>query len=249
MKSVASRAERKQSNSKPRAKETEAPRKRGAYVSDLMIERRRRLIEITKAMIAEKGADGFTIRELTERAQISITLVYSAYGDKEGLVAAAIQDFYETLPTAQRRTPKTLRSVLAQVDEAAEVILANAAYAGSLADLYFSRTVDPRVYLAIRNIAIRRFGPWLEHTIAKKGVVSGLSLEMVYSILANEPWSVIFDWARGRIGDRDLAMVMKTTFLVTASGVTTGPAQAELQRALRKIARNAGRGVPPTQDR
>ncbi len=223
------------------AERAEAPRKRGPYVSASMVERRRRLIETTKAMIAEKGADGFTIRELTERAEVSITVVYSTYGDKEGLLAAAIQDFYERLPMAQRRAPETLQGVLALTDEAAEIILGNAGYSRSLSDLYFSRTADPRIYMAIRSIAVRMFGPWLERTTAEKGTVPGLPFEMLCTMLANERWSVIFDWARGRIADADLAKVMKTSFLVIASGLTTGASQTELQKALRRIAGRAAR--------
>ena len=228
---VATRSEREQ----PRAKPAEGPRKRGPYVSDLMVERRRRLIETTKAMIAEKGADGFTIRELAERAQISITVVYSTYGDKEGLVAAAIQDFYEKLPMAQRRAPETIRGVMRQVDETAGIILANPGYSRSLAELYFSRTADPRIYAAIRNIAIRIFGPWLEQTISQGDTVPGISYEMLCSILANERWSVIFDWGRGRVADRELAKTMKTTFLVAASGLTAGAIQDTLRHALSRV--------------
>src|SRR5579859_4444071 len=114
------------------AKTAAAPRRRGPYDSEQMTERRRRMIDVAKAMIAESGAEGFTIRDLTRRAGVSVTVVYSAYGDKEGLVAAAIQDFYESLPLARRRTSRTLGRMLREIDEAARIILTNEAYSRAL---------------------------------------------------------------------------------------------------------------------
>src|SRR5579859_5185454 len=128
------------------AKTAAAPRRRGPYDSEQMTERRRRMIDVAKAMIAESGAEGFTIRELTRRAEVSVTVVYSAYGDKEGLLAAAIQDFYEKLDLAHRPAARTLNRVLGDIDEAAAIILANPSYSRSVAALYFSPTVDSRVY-------------------------------------------------------------------------------------------------------
>lgn len=64
--------------------------RRGRYISDSILARRRRMLEVAKAMIAEGGSEGFTIRELGRRAKVSVTTIYAAYGEKEGLIAAAI---------------------------------------------------------------------------------------------------------------------------------------------------------------
>ena len=237
MSSTAGSAQRRTPKSPAPAAKPGETRKRGPYVSEAMLERRRRMIDVAKTMIAESGADGFTIRELTERAGVSITVVYSAYGDKEGLIAAAIQDFYERLPVAARPAPKALGRLLADIDESAAVILANAAYSRSLADLYFSRTVDARIYAIIHNMPIITFQPWLEKVMAAGATVPGLSLASMCSTLANDRWSVIFDWARGRIPNGDLASAMATSFLITAAGLTAGPVRARLDAALRKTLR------------
>jgi len=214
-----------------------APRRRGPYDSEQMTERRRRMIDVAKAMIAESGGEGFTIRELTRRAEVSVTVVYSAYGDKEGLVAAAIQDFYETLDIAQRPAATTLKRVLGDIDDAAAIILANPSYSRSLAALYFSPTVDPRVYIIVRNIAVRTFLPWLEKVMECGETVARLPIETMCATLANDRWAVIFDWARDRTANARLAEVMKTSFLIVAAGLTTGNTRAKLESALEKICR------------
>ena len=65
---------------------------RGPYISDSILARRRRMLEITKEMIAEGGEGSFTIRDLASRANVSVTTIYAAFGDKKGLIAAAIEE-------------------------------------------------------------------------------------------------------------------------------------------------------------
>jgi AcrR family transcriptional regulator len=212
-----------------------AGKQRGPYDSEQMTERRLRMIDVTKAMIAESGAESFTIRELTRRAKVSVTVVYSAYGDKEGLIAAAIQDFYEKLDLTHRPAARTLNRVLGDIDEAAAVILANPSYSRSVAALYFSPTVDSRVYAIVRNIAVRTFLPWLENAMAHGEAVPALPIETMCATLANDRWAVIFDWARGRIPDARLAEAMKTSFLISATGLAIGETREKLEAALAKL--------------
>eukprot|EP01035_Chromulina_nebulosa_P016594 gene16594-21999_t len=44
---------------------------RGRYISDTILARRRRMLDAAKQMIAEAGPDGFTIRDLSRRANVS----------------------------------------------------------------------------------------------------------------------------------------------------------------------------------
>ena len=208
------------------------PRKRGPYGSDQMGERRRRMIAVAKEMIAESGGEGFTIRDLTRRAGVSVTVVYSAYGDKEGLLAAAIQDFYDNLPLARRRAATTVDRMLREIDAAARIILDNRAYSRAVAQLYFSPTADDRIYRTIREIAVVTFLPWLEQARARGETVPGVPIEALTATLANDRWAVIFDWARGRVPDDRLARRMKTSFLVAATGATIGAARREVEAAL-----------------
>jgi AcrR family transcriptional regulator len=146
-KTAATAEEALTSAAQPSAK-TATRARRGRYISDSILERRQRVLEIAKAMIAEGGPEGFTIRELGRRAKVSVTTIYATYGDKEALIAAAIQDYYERLPVARARQTTSLPKLLAATDLALDAILTNKPYARHYADLYFSSTVDPRVYKA-----------------------------------------------------------------------------------------------------
>ncbi len=213
--------------------------KRGRYISDPILERRRRMLEVAKAMIAEEGHEGFTVRELGRRAKVSVTTIYATYGDKEGLIAAAIQDYYDRLPVANMPATTTLTGVLKSVDRVKDVILANKPYARQYVSLFFSSTVDPRIYKAILNTATASAGQrqWFQKAIRDDDVVPGLTADYIMRLLANHRLMVLLDWTQGRIADEDLVTATKRSFLVMARGVTRGPTQARVDAELKKLLR------------
>jgi AcrR family transcriptional regulator len=213
--------------------------RRGRYISESILERRRRMLEVAKQMIAEGGEDAFTIRELGRRAKVSVTTIYATYGDKEGLIAAAIADYYEGLPTARAPQTLSLQAVLAATDSLRGAILANRAYARQYAELYFSSSVDPRVYKAIRETATASAGQgaWLQKAVREGDIVPGLDMDYITGLLANHRLMVLHDWARGRIGDDDLVNATKMNFLIMARGVTRGATQARVEAELKKLLR------------
>ena len=216
--------------------------RRGRYISESILERRRRMLEVAKAMIAEGGSAGFTIRELGRRAKVSVTTIYATYGDKEGLIAAAIQDFFDALPVARVRPTTSLPALLAATDLARDAILANKAYARQYAELFFSGTVDPRIYKAIQDTATASNGrmPWLQKIMREGDLIPGLELGYIVASLANQGLMVLHDWAQGRIKDEDLATAIKMEFLIMMRGVTRGPTQARVESELKKLLRAAG---------
>jgi len=197
------------------------------------------MLEVAKTMIAEGGPEGFTVRELGRRAKVSVTTIYATYGDKEALIAAAIQDYYDSLPVARARQTASLPGLLAAADLARDAVLANKPYARQYAELYFSGTLDPRIYKVIQETSTAAAGqmPWLQKVIRDGEVVPGLAYDQILSMLANQRLVVLRDWAQGRIADDGLATAQNLAFLILARGVTRGGAQARVEAELKKLLR------------
>jgi AcrR family transcriptional regulator len=204
------------------------------------------MLEVAKAMIAEGGSQGFTIRELGRRAKVSVTTIYATYGDKEGLIAAAIQDYYDSLPVSRIRHTTSLPALLSATDLAREAVLGNKPYARQYAELYFSGTLDPRIYQAIQRTATTAGGqfPWIQKAFRDGDVVPGLGVDQIMTLLANHRLMVLHDWAQGRIKDEDLGTTTKRAFLIMARGVTRGRTQARVDAELKKLLRAPGGETP-----
>lgn len=229
---------RAESSSEPK---TSSRSQRGRYISDTILGRRRKMLDVAKAMIAEGGEEALTIRELGRRAKVSVTTIYATYGDKEGLIAAAIEDYYESLPLAHAPLTTNLTAVLANTGQAVDAILANKAYACQYASLYYSGTVDPRIHKAIFDTVAAASGHlyWLQKAVRNGETVPGLTMEAITVLLANHKMAPLHDWAQGRIRDEDLATALKTAFLVMARGVTRGRTQARVEAELKRLLRTS----------
>lgn len=53
-------------------------------------ERRQQLLDVAKALFAEKGFDGTSVEEIAARADVSKPVVYEHFGGKEGLYAVVV---------------------------------------------------------------------------------------------------------------------------------------------------------------
>src|SRR6266567_3828742 len=60
-------------------------------------QRRQQLIEIGRALFAERGYDATSIEEIAQRAQVSKPVVYEHFGGKEGLYAVVVDREMSTL--------------------------------------------------------------------------------------------------------------------------------------------------------
>lgn len=215
--------------------------KRGRYISDAILARRRRILDVAKEMIADSGTESFTVRDLGRLAKVSVTTIYAAFGDKEGVLAAAIDDFYQRLPFANRPAPTTLVGILECTDEATQAVFSNPPYARHYADLFFSPTIDSRIYEAIVETTNASAGyvPWLQKIFRSGDVLPGIDLQEILKMLASNRLMALRDWQQGRVSSEELSSVNKLSFLMLIRGITIGATQARLEAELRKQLRLA----------
>ncbi len=69
---------------------TEPKNKRTQRARMTSAERREQLIEIARALFADRGFEGTSIEEISARAKVSKPIVYEHFGGKEGLYAVVV---------------------------------------------------------------------------------------------------------------------------------------------------------------
>lgn len=66
---------------------------------------RRAILDSTRALIADGGFEGFSMRRLAERCGYTAPTVYYYFGDKQGLLDALLEEHFATLLRRLRRVP------------------------------------------------------------------------------------------------------------------------------------------------
>lgn len=221
-------------NGTPAKAQTGRPRGIGRprkYSTPLIEARRRRILDETKKLIGEVGSDGFTLRELGQRADVSVTTIYNIFGDKEGVIAHALREFHAGIKLNLPGQGSNLAAYCRTICDTTAVVLENRTYALALADLYFSRSLSATLFDVIRMMPLQVFVHWLwmaEREGLLNGLVSPRDAEMTF---ANMEWASVKDWGAGRISDDRLAEVRQRSFLVVVKAMAI-PSVGEIADSL-----------------
>ena len=216
----------------------EVPERR-RYDSPVMADRRRRILDEAQAIIDELGVEGFTIRELSRRAGVAQRTLYNQFGSKEDILASAIHDHFAGLLTALPAPPAAadFEMHLERIDALVDRTVALKRYATAMVGVFFSPTVDRRLYDTLRWISGGGSAAWVPEAL-RTGVLTKLSAddeERLSTLLINTGYANITDWAAGRISADEMKLRFKINFLTCIQPWTRPPHQQTITRLLRRL--------------
>jgi AcrR family transcriptional regulator len=215
---------------------------RRKYDSPVMAGRRRRILGEAQAIIDELGVEGFTIRELSHRAGVAQRTLYNLFGSKEDILASAIQDHFVGILAALPAPPAAsdFEGHIRRIDALVERTVELKRYATAMVGVFFSPTVDRRLYDTLRWISGGGSVAWVPEAV-RSGVLARVSpqdVERLSTLLINTGYANITDWAAGRITAEEMNLRFKINFL-TCVHTLTRPAH---QRAIASLLQRLRRG-------
>ncbi|HKY82384.1 MAG TPA: TetR/AcrR family transcriptional regulator [Sphingobium sp.] len=215
------------------------PEKQLVYSSTMIHERRQRILHETRKMIAEDGLEGFSIRTLCRRADVAQRTLYNAFHSKDRLIALAIRETYEGVNSyiRYRTSAETLEGIVDRLMSVNRRNLKARNYTQAVTSIYFSANTSEDVWNALREMVYLNLRQWLDRVVRDGELQPWASLQEVAENFANVEYSVINDWARGRIPDEDYVRRLIRAVLSLAAGVTRGATQARANQMLEDISR------------
>jgi AcrR family transcriptional regulator len=140
-------------------------------------QRRQQLIEVARALFAERGYDAASIEEIAQRAHVSKPVVYEHFGGKEGLYAVVVDREMSTLNVMITSSLSQNRSRV----RVERVALALLTYVEERTDGFRILVRDQRVtaaegtYSSLLNEAIGQVGYILAGDFARRGLDPALA--------------------------------------------------------------------------
>ena len=214
---------------------------RRKYGSQVMADRRQRILAQAQMLIDEVGVEGFTIRDLSRRADVAPRTLYNLFGSKEDIVASAIHDHFAGLLANVSRPPpaadfgENLRRIDILLDRTIEL----KRYATAMVGVFFSPAVDRRLYDTLRWISEGGSAAWVPRAV-EDGVLIRLSAEdrdRLSTLLINTGYANITDWAAGRISAEELKLRYKMNFLICVQPLTRPSHRAKIGGLLDQVRR------------
>ncbi|MFA7554609.1 MAG: TetR/AcrR family transcriptional regulator [Spongiibacteraceae bacterium] len=204
------------------------------YSSPRMFERRQRVMEVTRELIAECGHDGFNMRELCRRAKVAPQTVYKAFESKERLVALSIRQNFQLQAErlAYHYEAESIEGVVERLVVSDRNIRAVKAYAVGIVSIFFSQTADTDLRVAASYHITSTLQPWL-NTLRQQGCIRrGVLSESLCDAMVSLLFGVALEWARGVVDDEEFLFSKLECLFAYACGATRGKGQKEISRYL-----------------
>jgi AcrR family transcriptional regulator len=200
-----------------------------------MAERRRRILATARQLVARRGYEALTMRELARQSRVTVPTLYNLIGGKEAVLAAAVEEqtarFLAGVERGRGASPAA--RLLAVVDSCTRELLALPAYYRTLLRLLYTaeaagavrarvdRALGDALAGALEEIAAaRELAPWAE----PRTLLRSLRRQLGASALA---------WAAGELSDTAFPAAARHQTCLTLLGVTRGRSRAALERAAR----------------
>jgi AcrR family transcriptional regulator len=202
-----------------------------------MQDRRRRILDVARRLVAEKGFEGFSMRELGQRADVALRTLYNAYGSRDQLMAEAIQEYFQDFVSrrALREEAGTLKGTLERMEVVHRRNLQIKNYTRALMALYFSAGTDPELWQTIHDILDHRQRLWLGRLAEADMLHAWVDVPDAAARLTNLEYAAMFQWGQGRIDDADLIDALKRAVLTYVAGLTRGQAHDDILGELKRL--------------
>ena len=205
--------------------------------SEAMFDRRRRVLREARKMISSGGLDGFNMRDLGKRADVSTRTIYNAFGSKETVIALSIHAYFEKFMAHIRfnddaynfegALARQVTSTLRDVDIPH--------YMKAVTSLYFSPTLHPDIRTVLLDLASRPWVAWLGGLQALRQLEKHVDIADLIVDLANLQYGKLHEWCLGTLDDEAFLTKTLSGILLMLAGATSGKARSNVREAFVNI--------------
>lgn len=210
-----------------------------SYSSDDMQERRARILQKARELIASGGESNLTIAKLASQADVAPRTIYRAFEDRDGVVLAAVREHMASIRTflSVSPIPGDLPSVLVEYDWISAELFRGPEFARAIIPFYFSPKPTEETIEALQSVARLRAETFMKYARSIDGINPQLDSARVIERIIDDEYVVFARWVAGRIADADVADELKSSFLSNAVVVSTGSLRDEAIALLTEIHR------------
>jgi AcrR family transcriptional regulator len=222
-------------------------------VTEQKLERREKILEAARKLIAERGYDGITMRELAAHCRVSVPTLYNQFESKDGLLATAVETHLVDLlklgePDAGWQGHQRM---IGMVERCSAEMARLSGYHRSLLTTFMTRPDTARLQWRLTGDLAREMRGALEQ-MSEDGTLA----EWVEpAILARRITAAIagasLAWSLGELDDVLLAAAMlhaaASMTLGAASGVARDDLEADLRRAQQVFKAASARRSPKSR--
>jgi len=204
-------------------------------------ERKRRILDVARVLIAEHGFDGVTMRALADQSLVSVPTLYNLFGGKSELLSAAVQShFTQMVGRADTEGDlEGLEKLVALTRMLSPHLLAQPDYARSLMGFFVVAADSTLLRTFVARELTQQLVKALDQMRQKRQLVGWVDTWVLGERIATQMLMTSLEWANHHLTDDSVgsAMIFGTCALLL--GFTRGKAAAELEALIQAEQANA----------
>jgi AcrR family transcriptional regulator len=200
-------------------------------------ERRARILAAARRLIAERGFEGLTMRELARASRVSVPTLYNLFGGKLALLVGELEETFARVDASMRaaRGDGFVERMVAGCEAANADLLAVPRYSRALIHLTLT---SPEAEAMRRDIG-RRYVAMMAETLrdaqAAGEIADWVDPETVAARAYAHHVATMIQWAVGDLDDAELRAATLHGPCLLFLGIARGAAVPELERRARAL--------------
>jgi AcrR family transcriptional regulator len=205
-----------------------------SLMDEQMRERRDRILEAARELLAERGYAAVTVRELAERCGVSVPTLYNRFESKDALIAEAVQDHFQTLLRAASsgdEAPGQAR-LLAIVGRCVEEVTRLSDYHRALLGAFARAPETGPLHGTLAADLVSAVSAELETMARRRQLARWVRIDQLAAQITTACISAAMAWAAGGVVDARLRAFAEQSVGLMLLGVVRGTPRAELETRL-----------------
>jgi AcrR family transcriptional regulator len=208
-------------------------------------ERRRRILDAARQIIAERGYESLTMRDLAAASRVTVPTIYNLVGSKEAVLSSAVSErtagFIAGIASAETKTAAS--GILSVVEANCTELLRLPDYYQSLLRLLLSSPQGRDMREGVTTAVTESFQRGLEQMRTAGELADWADIPALAGRLRSHLQITALDWAAGNFDNEAL----RACSLLGTSMMILGVASGESRRELEECARSVQAEADPRQ--
>jgi len=206
-----------------------------------MASRRERILEAAREIIAERGFEGLTMRDLAVASHVTVPTVYNLIGGKDAVLFAAVEEqterFVQAFEASRGESP--VSEAIAVVEATVRELLSLPRYYRALLLLLFTSAAAATARRGVNQAMRAQFRHAIDGLDEAGLLSSWVEPEILAERMTGQLNMVALQWAAGGVGPDAFRAGSVLDASTTLLGVTREPAREELRGIAERAQRRA----------
>jgi len=200
-------------------------------------ERRARILATARELIAERGYEGLTMRDLAQASRVSVPTLYNLFGGKQALLLGELEETFANVAASleRARDGSFVERAFAACEAGNEDLLAAPRYSRELTHLFLTSEETGPLRRSIAQRYVEMMAAVLRAAQAAGDLVAWADPVTISRRMFSHYTHTMIEWAQGELDDGQFRAATQLGMALMLLGLARGRAVRDLERRAQDV--------------